>query len=184
MRIYTRTGDAGETGLYGGERVAKDALRVEAYGTVDEANAALGLALSALAGSDTLQTTLLALQSELFVVGADLATPLPREVPRVTEAHVEGLERHIDEFESELVPLTNFILPGGSPTASALHLARAILRRAERRVVALLRAEPETTNPATLRYINRLADLLFVLARTANFRVGVADIPWRRPKQP
>lgn len=184
MRIYTRTGDSGETGLFGGERVPKDDLRVEAYGTVDETNAALGLAICALDASDSLAETLLQLQSELFVVGADLATPLPCEVPRVTDAHVERLETLIDGFESELSPLTNFILPGGTAGASALHLARTIARRAERQVVALLRAEPETTNPATLRYLNRLADLLFVLARVANFRAGVADIPWRRPEQP
>ena len=184
MRIYTRTGDSGETGLFGGERVPKDDLRVEAYGTVDETNAALGLALCAFRGEDPLQKTLRELQSELFVVGADLATPLPREVPRVGDAHVERLEGLIDGFESELPPLTRFILPGGTPAASALHLARTVARRAERNVTSLLRAEPETASPATLRYLNRLADLLFVLARVANFRAGVADIPWRRPENP
>ena len=181
MKIYTRTGDAGETGLFGGERVAKDDLRVEAYGTVDEANAALGLAISSLALSESLRPALLALQSELFIVGADLATPLPRDVPRVTDAHVENLENLIDGFEKELPPLTSFILPGGTPAASALHLVRTVVRRAERRVVALLRAEPETTNTAVLRYLNRLADLFFVLARVANRRAGVEDVPWRRP---
>jgi cob(I)alamin adenosyltransferase len=182
MKIYTRTGDTGETGLFGGERVSKDDRRVESYGTVDEANAALGLAICAFRAEETLKTTLLELQSELFIVGADLATPLPREVPRVTDAHIEHLENLIDTFEAELSPLTNFILPGGTPGACALHLARTITRRAERSVVALLRAEPESVNQATLRYLNRLADLLFVLARVANRREGVEDIPWRKPE--
>ena len=181
MRIYTRTGDTGETGLYGGERVSKDDVRVEAYGTVDEANAALGVAVSLLEPG-ALRDVLLGLQSELFIVGADLATPLPTAVPRIGEAHIENLERLIDAHEAELSPLTSFILPGGTPAAAALHLARAILRRAERHVVTLLRVQPGDTSPAVLRYLNRLADLLFVLARVANKRENTPDIPWRRPE--
>ncbi len=180
MRIYTRTGDSGETGLFGGERVFKDELRVEAYGSVDEASAALGLAVASLEEKDTLGTLLLHLQNELFIVGADLATPLPRAVPRIEERHVLALEKQIDAWDEALTPLQNFILPGGTPAAAGLHLSRTLARRAERRVVTLLRAEPEKTNPAVLRYLNRLSDLLFVLARTANARAGEIDIPWKK----
>lgn len=185
MRIYTRTGDAGETGLYGGQRVAKDDLRVEAYGTVDEASAALGLAAAHL-GDSELAGRILGLQGDLFIVGADLATPRGRGeeiIPRVQPALVDALEAQIDAYEAELEPLRRFIVPGGTEAAAALHLARGIVRRAERRVVTLLRASPDGTNPATLRYLNRLADLLFVLARVANRRAGVDDIPWRRPDE-
>jgi cob(I)alamin adenosyltransferase len=183
MRIYTRTGDSGETGLFGGERVSKDELRVEAYGSVDEASAALGLAVASLEEKDTLRALLLHLQNELFTVGADLATPLPRPVPRIEERHVLALEKQIDAWDDTLAPLQNFILPGGTPGASALHLARTQVRRAERRVVTLLRVEPETTNPAVLRYLNRLSDLLFVLARAANARAGLGDTPWKKEEK-
>lgn len=186
MKIYTGTGDAGETGLYGGQRVGKDDARVEAYGTLDEANAALGVAVGLL--TDTkLRDLTVRLQSELFTVGADLATPLAREeragksiVPRVQAAHTKALESQIDRFEAELPPLRSFILPGGAPGAAALHLARTVLRRAERRAVALWHADPDGVNPEVLRYLNRLADLLFVLARAANHRTGVPDVPWTR----
>lgn len=187
MKIYTGTGDAGETGLYGGERVGKDDARVEAYGTVDEANAALGLAAAHLEGDPELRDIVLRLQRELFTVGADLATPLAREqqagkavVPRVEPSHSVVLEDLIDCFEATLEPLRNFILPGGTPAASHLHLARAVARRAERRTVALYHAAPDGVNPEVLRYLNRLADLLFVLARAANRRAGVPDVPWSR----
>lgn len=189
MRIYTGTGDTGETGLYGGQRVSKDDLRVEAYGTVDETNAALGMAAFQLNEDAELQTLVVELQRELFTVGADLATPLAREVqagkslvPRVEAAHSARLEETIDRFEATLEPLRQFIVPGGTSGASALHFARAVCRRAERRVVALHHAAPETMNVEVIRYLNRLADLLFVLARAANHRAGVPDIPWTRPE--
>ena len=188
MRIYTRTGDEGETGLYGGQRVGKDDVRVEAYGAVDEANAVLGIAATHLTQDEELHELILRLQSELFTVGADLATPLEREakagkslVPRVEAAHTKALEDWIDRYEADLSPLTNFILPGGTPAAASLHHARTVARRAERRAVTLLRAAPDDVNPEVLRYLNRLADLLFVLARAANRRAAVEDIAWKRP---
>lgn len=187
MKIYTGTGDAGETGLYGGQRVGKDDVRVEAYGTVDEANAILGVAATHLEPASELHTLLLRLQSELFTVGADLATPLEREaqagksiVPRTEPAHSTALEALIDQFEAELEPLRQFILPGGSAAAAALHHARTVVRRAERQVVALYHEEADSMNLEVIRYLNRMADLLFVLARVANHRAGVADIPWTR----
>ncbi len=183
MRIYTRTGDSGETGLFGGERVFKDELRVEAYGSVDEASAALGLAVASLEEKDTLAALVLHLQNELFIVGADLATPLPRAVPRIEERHVLALEKQIDAWDEALTPLQSFILPGGTQAAAGLHLSRTLARRAERRVVTLLRAEPEKTNPAVLRYLNRLSDLLFVLARAANARAGEDEIPWKKEEE-
>lgn len=182
VKIYTRSGDGGETGLYGGARVSKDAVRVQAYGTVDEANAALGLALSACTDA-ALRETLLSLQSTLFVVGGDLATPLScgvDRVPRVQAAQTAALELQIDVLEARLVPLACFILPGGTALAAHLHLARTITRRAERCVTTLLHEEPAETSPEPLRYLNRLADLLFVLARLANHLENVTDIPWTR----
>ncbi|MES2460986.1 MAG: cob(I)yrinic acid a,c-diamide adenosyltransferase [Armatimonadota bacterium] len=186
MKIYTGTGDTGETGLYGGQRVGKDDKRVEAYGTVDEANAALGIAVGQITDAG-LKIIITDLQSQLFTVGADLATPLERDaqagkniVPRVEAHHSLALEQIIDRFEAELEPLRNFILPGGSPGASALHLARAVVRRAERRTVTLWQEAPDQMNAEVLRYLNRLADLLFVLARAANHREGIADVSWTR----
>lgn len=178
MKLYTRTGDSGETGLYGGQRVRKDHLRVTAYGCVDEANAALGVAAT-LGETERLQQ----LQAMLFVVGGDLATPLSQgenRVPRVTESDTERLEQEIDLLEAELKPLQNFILPGGTPLAAALHLARTVTRRAERAVVALWDAEQGQVNPEALRYLNRLSDLLFALARWANQSAGQPDIAWTR----
>ncbi len=187
MKIYTRTGDTGDTGLYGGQRARKDDVRVESYGTVDEANAALGVAASYLPDNE-LVPLVARLQSDLFVLGADLATPTTKDteagkqvVPRITEKYATDLEPLIDNYEAELEPLRHFILPGGDKASAYLHLARATLRRAERRTVSLLRAEPDTTNPAVIPYLNRLADLLFVLARVANRRAGIADVPWTRP---
>lgn len=184
MKIYTKAGDAGDTALYGGARVSKDALRVDAYGTLDELNAALGVAAASLPASHAaLGTILSTLQAELFDLGAELATPperlddaLGRKLHRADAAQVAALEAIIDRYEAELPPLHAFILPGGAPAAAALHLARTIARRAERRVVTLARDEP--VNPEVLRYLNRLSDLLFVLARTANRLSGVADVPW------
>lgn len=181
VRIYTRTGDSGQTALFGGERLDKDAPRIEAVGTIDEACAALGIAAAQRQDAE-LSMLLTRLQSDLFVLGADLATPLSRGadlVPRLAADAIDRLEALIDSHEAELEPLRNFILPGGAPAAAALHLARTIVRRAERRVTTLLRLEPDDVNPETLRYLNRLSDLLFVLARVANRRAGIDDIPWR-----
>jgi cob(I)alamin adenosyltransferase len=178
MKIYTKTGDAGETGLFGGARVPKDDLRVAAYGTVDELNAALGLARTQ--AHEELAPVLERLQSDLLVLGAELAC-VPEKTDRlglelIGDVDVERLEQQIDRCESELVPLKNFILPGGSATAAHLHLARTICRRAEREVLTLSRG---TEVRLTARvYLNRLSDLLFVLARRANSLVGLADVPW------
>jgi cob(I)alamin adenosyltransferase len=180
MKIYTKTGDAGETGLWGGRRVPKDSPRVEAYGTVDECNAAIGVARAAGLAAD-LDTLLAEVQRQLFIVGADLATPgEARSIPRVGEAEVAFLEGAIDRLEAGLAPLRQFILPGGAPAAAQLHLARTVCRRAERRVISLARAEPVT--PAVPIYLNRLSDLLFVAARAANAGAGVADVPWTGPQ--
>jgi cob(I)alamin adenosyltransferase len=181
FRIYTRTGDDGTTGLFGGTRVAKDSLRIESYGDVDELNSALGLARSYGVRRD--HDSLLGLiQQQLFVLGADLATPVRGDgrgpsVPRVTPAEIECLEGAIDRLEEDLPPLKSFILPGGTAAGATLHLARTICRRAERRIVALSHQEPET-GPLPLQYINRLSDLLFVLARSVNHVAGVSEHPW------
>lgn len=185
VKIYTKSGDNGTTGLYGGVRVAKDAARVEAYGTLDELNACLGLALASLDGRQaTLAALLSRVQSELFDLGWELSTPLDQvregvasRVPTTTPAQVEALERAIDQFEEGLSPLRTFILPGGTAASAALHLARTVARRAERRAVTLSAGDP--INPETLRYLNRLSDLLFVLARVANLQAGVDDVPWQ-----
>lgn len=189
MKIYTGTGDAGETGLYGGQRVAKNDARVEAYGAIDEANALLGVAACHLKEDTPLRELVTRLQGELFVLGADLATPLAREeqagksvVPRIAPEHTHALEQTIDEHEAGLEPLRKFILPGGSPAGAALHHARTVARRAERQTVALWHAAPNAVNPEALRYLNRFADLLFVLARVANKDAAVPDVPWIRPE--
>ncbi len=180
MKIYTRRGDEGETDLFGGPRVSKDHLRVETYGSVDELNAVVGLCASATTQAD-LRALLQQIQVELFQLGAYLATPDSRQrdkanVAEPTAASSDALERQIDALEQELAPLRRFILPGGSAGAAALHLARTVCRRAERRVVELHRREPVA--PAALRYLNRLSDLFFVLARVENRRAGVADVEW------
>lgn len=181
MKIYTRTGDSGETGLFGGGRVPKDATRVEAYGAVDELNAVLGWMLTVVEEPE-LHERLSALQADLFALGAHLATPPTRpgrrrpQLPPLPSARAAEMERWIDDAEAELAPLTSFILPGGAPAAAALHLARTVCRRAERRVVAL--AASEEVDTSILVYLNRLSDLLFVFARLANRRAGVSDIPW------
>lgn len=188
LRIYTRTGDKGDTGLFGGQRVRKDDARVEAYGTVDELNAVLGIARSQ-AEDPELRETIASFQDRLFAVGADIATPMETatqrgrvSIERISSERVEALEHLIDRFEAELPPLTRFILPGGGGLAAALHHARVVCRRAERRCVTLasLEAEAESPalNPEVIRYLNRLSDLLFVLARVANCRQGVEDIVW------
>lgn len=195
-RIYTRTGDDGTTGLVTGARVSKASLRVEAYGAVDEANAAVGLAVLAAerdGGSGTpLAAVLRSVQNDLFDAGADLATPVaPGEKPdaalRITAGQTARLEALIDEHNAGLPALTSFILPGGSDASAHLHLARTVTRRAERLIVALRTAEPDATSPEVLRYVNRLSDLLFVLCRVANRDRG-GDVLWepganRRPEK-
>jgi len=180
MKIYTKTGDRGETSLLGGARVGKDDARVEAYGSVDELNAALGVA-RALAPDPDLDSHLERLQRELFAVGAALATPAgspaQRSAPQVEAAFAEALEAAIDLLERELPPLKAFVLPGGTPLATALHLARAVGRRAERRAVTLSRVAE--VDPEVIPFLNRLSDFLFVAARVVNHRAGVADVPWR-----
>jgi cob(I)alamin adenosyltransferase len=162
-KIYTRTGDKGTSGLVDGSRVSKSSLRMAAIGDVDEANAAIGVAAATLNGG-ALPDMLLAIQNDLFDLGADVATPGKVEgALRITAGQVERLEREIDEMNADLAPLTSFILPGGCPSAAALHLARAIVRRAERAAVALNESEP--LNPQLLAYLNRLSDHLFVAAR-------------------
>jgi cob(I)alamin adenosyltransferase len=180
MKIYTKTGDTGETGLWGGLRVSKDSLRVHAYGTVDECNAAVGLARagSVEAGLDTL---LAQIQDQLFVVGSDLATPgEAASIPRVGATEITFLEEGIDALEAELAPLRQFILPGGGLAAAHLHLARTVCRRAERWVVSL--AREEAVNPNVGVYLNRLSDFLFTAARIANAREGRPDVPWNSPR--
>lgn len=182
-RIYTRTGDGGDTGLATGERVKKFDLRVEAYGEVDEANAALGLVRLHTGDDSALDAMLERIQNDLFDLGADLATPerpgkaLGWEALRVTEPQVARLEQEIDGLNAELSPLTSFILPAGTALAAHLHLARTVCRRAERAAVRLGDQDGETVSPAALRYLNRLSDLLFVMARWANGR-GAGDVLW------
>ncbi|MFN3285950.1 MAG: cob(I)yrinic acid a,c-diamide adenosyltransferase [bacterium] len=182
MKIYTRTGDSGQTGLFGGERVSKADPRVEAYGAVDELNSLLGLVRAKLAAG-ALSELLADVQGRLFDVGAELATPrvedpkLAARVPRISASSVQALEGWIDRLEADLPPLRSFVLPGGSEAGALLHVARAVCRRAERRVVAL--AERAAVNPEILRYLNRLGDLLFVAARWVNLAAGTPEAPWR-----
>ncbi len=182
MKIYTRRGDDGSTGLYGGQRVSKRHPRVEAYGVVDELNALLGLAAGQLAEDPNLAQRLRDIQSRLFDLGADLATPpgsrAAEGLPRVPASWTSELERSIDAMDAELPALRSFILPGGSPAAAYLHLARTVCRRAERRTVEAKEAGEEIS-PALLGYLNRLSDWLFTAARAANLRAGHADIPWQ-----
>ena len=179
-RIYTRGGDKGQTSLGDGTRVEKDDPRVAAFGTVDEANACIGLARLHSAGEGEIDAMLMRMQNDLFDLGADLCTPETDEPPkyeplRILAKQVERLEREIDAMNGQLEPLNSFILPGGSSLAAALHLARTVARRAEREMVALARTEP--INSEAIKYINRVSDHLFVLARFANQR-GKADILW------
>ncbi|PDT13758.1 ATP:cob(I)alamin adenosyltransferase [Rhizobium sp. J15] len=181
-KIYTKTGDDGTTGLVSGPRRTKDDLRVEAYGTIDEANSAIGLARLHTAGLPDLDAMLMLIQNDLFDLGADLATPDTGEPPayeplRIVETQVDRIERDIDRLNAGLEPLKSFILPGGSPAAAHLHLARTIARRAERLMVALARSEGEIVGAAAMKYVNRLSDFLFVAARHANDR-GRADVLW------
>jgi cob(I)alamin adenosyltransferase len=177
VKIYTRTGDDGTTGLLGAGRVLKSEPRVEAYGTVDELNASLGVARS-LDSAGWLPDLAL-VQSRLFTIGAELAANSPAvlaKLERLAEDDVVALERWIDRLEADLPPLTQFVLPAGPPLTAALHAARTVCRRAERRVVAL--AQVEAVEPRLVRYLNRLADLLFVMARWCNRRAGAPETPW------
>ena len=177
MKIYTRTGDTGETSLFGGARVPKSDARIESYGTVDELNSFLGVARASWPASP-IDAQLAAAQSDLFEIGAHLASPGTSRFPGVDAARIEELERGIDAMESELAPLKSFILPGGSLAASQLHIARVVCRRAERLVVALNDDSPATTS--SIAYLTRLSDYLFVAARFANHAFGVDDVPWSR----
>lgn len=182
-KIYTRSGDAGTTALGSGERVAKHALRIAAYGTVDETNASAGVASVHLAGDDSgLDAMLLRIQNDLFDLGADLCVPdrgkkLEHEPLRINDAQVERLEQEIDQMNAELEPLRSFVLPGGTPAAAALHVARTISRRAERLMVELAAMPDEIVSAPALKYINRLSDFFFVASRYANDR-GKSDVLW------
>lgn len=184
MKIYTKTGDAGETSLYGGQRVSKADARVDAYGTVDETNAALGVVRAHGVTSDV-DALLEQIQNDLFVVGGELACPPERVstlgMPLIDEQRIEALERAIDHYEAELEPLRNFVLPAGSVASSTLHLARSVSRRAERLVVQV--ASTSAVRAPVITYLNRLSDLLFVLARHANKVAGVPDAPWAPRKK-
>ena len=181
MKIYTKTGDAGETGLFGGGRVSKAHPRVEAYGDVDELNASLGLARS-IEMMPRIDEVLVPVQRDLFAIGALLATPdrdkMKRQLEkaRIDDARIAELEHAIDDGDRELEPLKSFIVPGGTPKAAALHVARTVCRRAERRVIAL--APEEEIPPIVVIYLNRLSDLLFTLARVANRRAGAGEVTW------
>ena len=181
-RIYTRTGDKGTTALVTGERRSKCDLRIEAYGTVDETNACIGLARLHTASDPTLDAMLARIQNDLFDLGADLATPQEslkpgRDALRIAESQVQRLEQEIDSLNAALSPLRSFILPGGTPLAAALHLARTVCRRAERLSVELIERQNETVAPEALKYLNRLSDFLFVAARAANDG-GKSDVLW------
>jgi cob(I)alamin adenosyltransferase len=187
MKIYTKTGDQGETSLFGGERVKKSHPRVQAYGTLDEANSTIGVAISFIMDApdadasgtrQQLVEQLTRVQSELFQVGGELASPTPPAyLVLINETEIQRLESEIDQMEKSLAPLVNFILPGGKPGGAALHLARTISRRAERECVEL--ASTEAIRPEVIRYLNRLSDYLFVAARFMNFIQKTSEQPWR-----
>jgi cob(I)alamin adenosyltransferase len=181
MKIYTRTGDEGDTGLFGGPRVRKNDLRIEAVGAVDELNAALGVARASQPPA-MIDEVLARLQNELFVLGAQLGSPKADErgVPAITAEHTAAAERDIDHFDNRLPPLTTFILPGGTAVAAQIHLARAIARRAERRVLSFMDGTPGVSLPQVLPYLNRVSDLLFTLARATNQHAGRGEQPWRK----
>jgi cob(I)alamin adenosyltransferase len=181
VKIYTKTGDGGETSLFGGKRVKKDNLRIEACGTVDELNSVIGVVRSMRVFREV-DKVLEGVQNDLFVLGADLAAPVRKaqkraREARVEEGHIRVIEAIIDRIQAKLPPLRSFVLPGGFPAASHLHLARAVCRRAERRIVKL--SQGEAVNPIAVAYLNRLSDLLFVLARLVNRKAKVAEIHWQ-----
>jgi len=174
MKIYTKTGDRGQTGLIGGKRVSKASLRIEAYGSVDELNSALGVVLSQLEKTP-LHDKIRRIQNDLHLLCADLADPnLAGSTPRASPDHVAALEKECDGLEAQLPALTQFVLPGGAPAAALLHWARTVARRAERRAVEL--AVQEEVNPFVIQYLNRLSDLLFLMARWANVHAGVPEL--------
>ncbi|MRN60494.1 MAG: cob(I)yrinic acid a,c-diamide adenosyltransferase [Nitrosopumilales archaeon] len=189
MKIYTKTGDKGETGLIGGKRISKGDPRIVAYGSVDELNSNIGIAISSLTVKDRhlfldLINIMTCIQSELFIVGSDLADPRypagnqnQYQTPRTEENMASALEDAIDKFETELEPITFFILPGGSIEASLLHITRTIARRAE--IAVTLLSKDQIINPIVLVYLNRLSDFLFVAARLINKRLGIKDVAWR-----
>lgn len=181
MKIYTKTGDKGETSLFGGERVWKNNLRIECYGTVDELNAVIGLSLTEIKNQEIIDA-LSKIQNDLFVLGSDLATPEKQSgnqpsVPRIQNDHSKTIEKQIDYFDSQLPELRNFILPGGSKGSSLLHLARTVCRRGERLVVNLF--NQEKISEEIVVYLNRLSDLLFVLSRFENFTSNIKDTCWK-----
>lgn len=182
MKIYTKTGDQGDTGLFGGPRVSKDSLRIETFGTVDELNSVLGVARAEGLSAD-IDLLVGRIQSELFSLGAELATPDPAAhgTALIGPPQVAALEEAIDRFELRLEPLRQFILPGGIRAAAQLHLARTVCRRAERRLVSLARQSAEPIGPELIVYLNRLGDLLFVLARAENAAAGRPDVVWHKP---
>ncbi len=180
MKIYTKTGDEGFTGLFGGERVSKDSARIETYGTIDELNSFIGLAVTEIKNEE-IKKLLLKLQNQLFIVGSDLATPIEEKnkkynITRVTKEFYLDLEKEIDYFDAKLDPLKNFILPGGTKGAALLHVCRSICRRAERQIVALKREVNIGDN--ILIFVNRISDLFFVLARYENHSSNVGDTKW------
>lgn len=181
MKVYTKRGDRGETGLYGGSRVSKRHARVEAYGVVDELNALLGLA-RAESLPESIDDVVQRLQKELFELGATLAAPDPngQTVAPVSDSHIARIENDIDRIENGLRPLEHFILPGGGRSAATLHVARAACRRAERRVVSLRETDGEHVPDNAIPYLNRLGDLLFILARAANAVEGVDEVIWQK----
>lgn len=184
MKLYTKTGDDGTTGLFGGQRVSKDHPRVAAYGTVDELNACIGMAAAACDAEQSLHASLVEvfaqLQSRLFDIGADLATPEgakhESKITRITDEHVSEVERWIDEIEAANKTMKSFVLPGGTELASRLHMARTVCRRAERTMIALNHSEP--VSEGAIVYVNRVSDLLFAMARRVNKEAGVDDVPW------
>jgi len=177
MKIYTKTGDDGTTGVQGGKRISKSNLRIKAYGTIDELNATIGLVLSKKFDDD-IEDLLRNIQNDLFVAGSDLSNPdLSNMKNRITKEMVANIEKNIDRLENELPPITNFILPGGHEVASLIHIARTIARRAETIVISL--NEKEKVNDECKKFLNRLSDLLFVIARTVNKKNGFNDIIWK-----
>lgn len=186
MKLYTRSGDDGTTGLFSGARVSKNHPRIEAYGTVDELNACLGLCIAGCGDRPSeivIRTILSRIQSRLFDIGADLATPEgarnESKIVRISAQHVVESEQWIDEIDSKNVPLQTFVMPGGSELAARLHLARTVCRRAERLIVGL--AHAETVGEPLMRFMNRISDLLFAMARLVNKETGVGDSPWIPP---
>jgi len=178
MKIYTKTGDKGETSLFGGQRVLKNDLRVECYGTVDELNSVLGLAVTEITESEIIKV-IQKIQNDLFDLGSELATPINKKsIPRISSGNISYLEKSIDKFEKQLPELKQFILPGGTKGASLLHLARSVCRRGERLVVSL--SKNVSISDDIVIYLNRLSDLLFVLARFENFVQNFPDINWEK----